>query len=84
MFAQELCGHIYVDPGENQQGNIQRESERAKASWKDGHVSFLTFDREKKQNNKKQVYNQMHSRMKHKRLVNAVKCDETVQRRQAS
>ena len=83
MLTQELCGHIYVYAGENQQGDIQRESERAKASWKDGHVSFLAFDREKKQQ-QKQVYNQMHSRMKHKRLVNAVKCDETVQRRQAS
>ena len=47
LFTQELCGNLYVDAGENQQGDIQGESERAKASWKDGHVSFLAFDREK-------------------------------------
>ena len=79
MFTQELCGNLDVYAGENQQGDIQRESERAKASWKDGHVSFLAFDLMLL---RKQMYNQMHSRMKHKRLVNAVKCDETVQRRQ--
>ena len=31
----------YLDAGENQQGDIQRESERAEAAWKDGHVRLL-------------------------------------------
>ena len=43
MFAQKLCVNTCVDAGEDQQGNLQREGERAKAAWKDGHVSFLCF-----------------------------------------
>ena len=55
MFTQELCGNLYVDAGENQQGDIQGESERAKASWKDGHVSFIAFDRKKTKQQKTTV-----------------------------
>ena len=43
LCEEEVCGKTHVDAGENQQGDIQRESERAKAAWKDGHVSFLCF-----------------------------------------
>ena len=74
------------DSGENEQGDIQRESERAEAAWKDGHVSLIQIQNkiQKPININANAYDQTHSRMKHKRLVNAVKCDETVQRRQVS
>ena len=73
-----------IDSGENKQGDIQRESERAEAAWKDGHVSLIQIHKKILNNINANAYDQTHSRMKHKRLVNAVKCDETVQRRQVS
>ena len=42
FFENQKAKILYdFDVGENQQGDIQRESERAEAAWKDGHVRFF-------------------------------------------